>query len=255
MLRRLLPQGHVPEFTDPRGKVVIAEMPVSDRVGRPPAQRDRAGRRWAARLPHPARRGHAAQAGHRLPAGRPRPRRAGARGPRDGGARPRRRSPGALTPKGFSHARRHRRSRQRRAVHRPRAAAQRAPACCSSTRTPTASRRAEGPGRVVAAGRRLRDRGARGGRARRLRRRRRGDRGRQGQPRALAPRQDRVRRAAHRRPRQQPEERVDVRRGLGRRRRRVDAAPHDRPRRGGRERRRPRADLRVPAGQGDRWSR
>jgi trk system potassium uptake protein TrkA len=29
MVRRLLPQGHVPEFTDPSGKVVIAEMPVS----------------------------------------------------------------------------------------------------------------------------------------------------------------------------------------------------------------------------------
>ena len=29
MLRRLLPQGHVPEFTDPSGKVIIAEMPVS----------------------------------------------------------------------------------------------------------------------------------------------------------------------------------------------------------------------------------
>ena len=29
MLRRLLPQGHVPEFTDPSGKVVIAEMPVA----------------------------------------------------------------------------------------------------------------------------------------------------------------------------------------------------------------------------------
>jgi trk system potassium uptake protein len=29
MLRRLLPSGHVPEFTDPSGKVVIAEMPVS----------------------------------------------------------------------------------------------------------------------------------------------------------------------------------------------------------------------------------
>jgi trk system potassium uptake protein TrkA len=35
MLRRLLPQGHVPEFTDPSGKVVIAEMPVSSAwVGR-----------------------------------------------------------------------------------------------------------------------------------------------------------------------------------------------------------------------------
>src|SRR6478672_11323953 len=30
MLRRLLPQGHVPEFTDPSGHVVIAEMPVSN---------------------------------------------------------------------------------------------------------------------------------------------------------------------------------------------------------------------------------
>jgi trk system potassium uptake protein len=29
MVRRLLPQGHVPEFTDPSGKVIIAEMPVS----------------------------------------------------------------------------------------------------------------------------------------------------------------------------------------------------------------------------------
>ncbi len=29
MLRRLLPQGHVPEYSDPSGKVVIAEMPVS----------------------------------------------------------------------------------------------------------------------------------------------------------------------------------------------------------------------------------
>jgi trk system potassium uptake protein TrkA len=29
MLRRLLPQGHVPEFTDPSGQIVIAEMPVS----------------------------------------------------------------------------------------------------------------------------------------------------------------------------------------------------------------------------------
>ena len=29
MLRRLLPQGHVPEFTDPSGKVVIAEIPVA----------------------------------------------------------------------------------------------------------------------------------------------------------------------------------------------------------------------------------
>ncbi len=35
MLRRVLPQGHVPEFVDPSGKVVIAEMPVSSAwVGR-----------------------------------------------------------------------------------------------------------------------------------------------------------------------------------------------------------------------------
>ncbi len=30
VLRRLLPQGHVPEFTDPSGRVVIAEMPVHE---------------------------------------------------------------------------------------------------------------------------------------------------------------------------------------------------------------------------------
>lgn len=29
ILRRLLPQGHVPEFTDPSGRVVIAEVPVA----------------------------------------------------------------------------------------------------------------------------------------------------------------------------------------------------------------------------------
>lgn len=29
VMRRLLPQGHVPEFTDPSGRVVIAEMPVN----------------------------------------------------------------------------------------------------------------------------------------------------------------------------------------------------------------------------------
>lgn len=35
MLRRLLPQGHVPEHSDPSGQVVIAEMPVSSAwVGR-----------------------------------------------------------------------------------------------------------------------------------------------------------------------------------------------------------------------------
>ena len=35
VLRRLLPQGHVPEFTDPSGRVVLAEMPVSEAwVGR-----------------------------------------------------------------------------------------------------------------------------------------------------------------------------------------------------------------------------
>ena len=28
ILRRLLPQGHVPEFTDPSGRIVIAEVPV-----------------------------------------------------------------------------------------------------------------------------------------------------------------------------------------------------------------------------------
>ncbi len=113
---------------------------------------------------------------------------------------------------------------------------------------PAAIRVASVPGRPVAARRRLRDRLPRRGRARRLRRRRRRDRRRQGQPRRLAAGQDRVRRAAHGRPGEQPEERVDVRRGLGGRRRRLDAAADDRPRRGGRLRRRPGADLHVPAG-------
>ena len=49
----------------------------------------------------------------------------------------------------------------------------------------------------------------------------------------LAAGQAGVRRAARRRPRQQPEERVDVQRDVGRRRRGVDAAPHHRPRAGG----------------------
>ena len=30
VLRRLLPQGHVPEFTDPSGKVVLAEIPLAE---------------------------------------------------------------------------------------------------------------------------------------------------------------------------------------------------------------------------------
>ena len=55
---------------------------------------------------------------------------------------------------------------------------------------------------------------------------------------------------AHRRARQQPQERVDVRRVMGRGRRRVDPAADDRSRRGGGQRRRPRADLPVPAGAG-----
>jgi len=29
VLRRLLPQGHVPEYTDPSGRIVIAEMPIN----------------------------------------------------------------------------------------------------------------------------------------------------------------------------------------------------------------------------------
>jgi trk system potassium uptake protein TrkA len=30
VLRRLLPQGHVPEYTDPSGKLVLAEMPIAE---------------------------------------------------------------------------------------------------------------------------------------------------------------------------------------------------------------------------------
>lgn len=36
VLRRLLPQGHVPELTDPTGRIVVAEMPVATSwVGQP----------------------------------------------------------------------------------------------------------------------------------------------------------------------------------------------------------------------------
>ena len=36
VLRRLLPQGHLPELTDPSGRIVIAEVPVSPQwIGRP----------------------------------------------------------------------------------------------------------------------------------------------------------------------------------------------------------------------------
>ena len=39
MLRRLLPHGHVPEFTDPSGTIVIAETPLSSAwIGRPYAE-------------------------------------------------------------------------------------------------------------------------------------------------------------------------------------------------------------------------
>lgn len=39
VLRRLLPPGHVPEYIDPSGKVVLAEIPIASAwVGRPHAQ-------------------------------------------------------------------------------------------------------------------------------------------------------------------------------------------------------------------------
>ena len=81
---------------------------------------------------------------------------------------------------------------------------------------------------------------------------RRGDRRhrrRQGQPGHLAARQDRVRRAAHGRPGQPPQQRVALHRGLGRRRQRLDPAHHVGARRGGRLDRRPGAALHLPPGQ------
>ena len=45
MLRRLLPHGHVPEFTDPSGSIVIAETPLATSwVGRPYAEIEAASR-------------------------------------------------------------------------------------------------------------------------------------------------------------------------------------------------------------------
>ena len=49
MLRRLLPQGHVPEFTDPTGTIVIAEIPLAATwIGEPYAE-PRPRRRLASR--------------------------------------------------------------------------------------------------------------------------------------------------------------------------------------------------------------
>ena len=50
MLRRLLPQGAVPELTDPSGRVVVAEVPRAHGLDRAPAHRDR-GRRPAPASP------------------------------------------------------------------------------------------------------------------------------------------------------------------------------------------------------------
>ena len=250
MLRRLLPQGHVPEFTDPSGKVVIAEMPVSAGwVGRR-HHRDRGRHRWAARLPHPARRRascpgltpstrRATCSTSRCCARTSRPPSASSTPP------PRRTDPKGSTMRvviagagsvGRSIARELLRNGHHVLLVDREADGERV------QKVPDASWLQADACEIEAL--------ERGG-ARRVRRRRRRDRRRQGQPRAVAAGQDGVRRPAHGRPGQQPEERVDVRRGVGRGRRGVDAAAHDRPRRGGRERRRPRAHLRVPAGQGD----
>ena len=136
-----------------------------------------------------------------------------------------------------------------RPVHRPGAVRTTGTRCCSSTRTPTTSRRTPGPRRRVAAGGCLRAVRPRGGRPRGVHVvvAATGDdkanlvisllaKTEFGVPRTVAPGQ-------------QPEERVDVQRVLGRRRRRLHAAPHDRADRGGREHRRPRPDLRLPAGE------
>ena len=106
-----------------------------------------------------------------------------------------------------------------------------------------------GPRRRVAARRLLRALVAGGGPPRPLRRGHRRHRRRQGQPGHLAARQDRVRRAAHRRPGQPPQQRVAVHRGVGRRRQRLDPADHVGARRGGGHGRRPGAAVHVPPGQ------
>ena len=56
MLRRLLPQGHVPEFTDPSGQGRHRRDAGVPGLGRPPDQRDRARRPRAPGLPHAPRR-------------------------------------------------------------------------------------------------------------------------------------------------------------------------------------------------------
>ena len=149
---------------------------------------------------------------------------------------------------GADDARRHRRCRCRRSLDRPRADPQRPPGA-ADRQGPRADQARAGPRRRVAARRLLRAVLPRGGPARPVRRGDRRDRRRQGQPGHLAAGQDRVRRAAHGRPGQPPQQRVAVHRGLGRRRQRVDPADHVRARRGGRHGRRPGPAVHVPPGQ------
>ena len=99
MLRRLLPQGHVPEFTDPSGRVVIAEMPcprAGSGSGSPGSRRRPAvgspTSPGSARACSPDRHGLSGRR-HRAP-------RCAARRPRHRRAHPRRPAPGPLTPKG-----------------------------------------------------------------------------------------------------------------------------------------------------------
>ena len=134
MLRRLLPQGHVPELVDPSGNVVIAEVTVNPAWVGQPRQRARGGHRrpraptspgWARAILPDA--DTVFQEGDLAPPRQPRrratspSRRSASSTPRPPPAR------AALSHEGHPHARRHRRGRQRRPLHRPRAAAQRPP--------------------------------------------------------------------------------------------------------------------------------
>ncbi|CAA9411841.1 MAG: TrkA-like protein, partial [uncultured Nocardioides sp.] len=143
---------------------------------------------------------------------------------------------------------RHRRSGRRGALHRPRAHRQRArrPA---DRQEPLGGEAGAGGQRRVAAGGLLRAVLPGGGPARPLRRGHRRHRRRQGQPGDLPARQDRVRRAPHRRAGEPPQQRVAVHRGVGRRRQRLDPAHHVGARRGGRHGRRPRPAVHLPSRQ------
>ena len=78
IMRRLLPEGTTPEWTDQSGRIILAEVPDRRQLDRASGRPARGSGRGARRLHHPLRRGHAARARHRPAARRHRSSAAGA---------------------------------------------------------------------------------------------------------------------------------------------------------------------------------